>query len=85
MQNLYRGETHMSKEDKVFEASVEMSFFFKANDFLEMRMVYMGIHTEQSFKYCLHHILEVLRKWCSCKVHTIKLTLLGYVVVDILF
>lgn len=36
----------MSKEDEVFEASVEMSFFFEANDFLEMRVVNMCINTE---------------------------------------
>lgn len=36
----------MSKEDEVFEASVEMSFFFEANDFLKMRVVYMSINTE---------------------------------------
>lgn len=66
----------MSEEDEVFEASVEMSFFFKANDFLEMRMVYVGIHTEKSFKYCLHHILEVLRKRCSCRVFHHKLNII---------
>lgn len=36
----------MSKEDEMFEASVEMSFFFEANDFLEMRMIYMSINSE---------------------------------------
>jgi len=36
----------MSEEDEVFEASVEMSFLFETNYFLEMRVVYVCVNSE---------------------------------------
>ncbi|WP_242536397.1 hypothetical protein, partial [Vibrio sp. Vb2880] len=56
-----------SEEDKVFEASVEMSFLFETNDFLKMRVVNVCVNSEQSSKDCLHHFLEVWRESCTCQ------------------
>lgn len=59
----------------MLEACVQMSFLLKAHNFLEVRVINMGVNTEQSFEYSLHDLLKVGRKWSSYKIrssHTIS-------------
>lgn len=37
-----------------------MSFFSKTDDFVEMRVVDVGVDSEQSLKYLLNNISEIL-------------------------
>ena len=48
--------------DKVFEAGIEMSFSRQKHDVLEMRVIYMCIDAEQSFKDDLDDCLKVPRE-----------------------
>ena len=54
----------------MLEASVEMSFFFQTHNPLEMRVVDVRVHTEQTLQDCLHDIMEVAREWVSCSKET---------------
>lgn len=47
----------------MFEACVKVGLLLKANNFLKMRVIYVGIHTEQPLENRLHHLFEVRRKW----------------------
>ena len=39
-----------------------MGLLLEAYNFLKVRVVDVGIHTEQSFEYCFYNIFEVGRK-----------------------
>jgi len=64
---LYARGTYTGEQNKMFEACVKVGLLLKANNFLKMRMIYVGIHTEQPLENCLHHLLEVWRKWGAYK------------------
>lgn len=47
----------------MFEACVQMSLLPQTADLFEVRMVYVCIHPEQSFVYCVNHFHEIWREW----------------------
>jgi len=47
---------------KVLETGVEVSLLPKVHDLLEMRVVDVGVHTEETLEDVLHDVLEVLRE-----------------------
>lgn len=55
-------ETYPREEYEMFKASVEVSLLLQIHNLLEMRVIDVGIHTEQPLKDCLHHIFKVGRK-----------------------
>jgi hypothetical protein len=47
-----------------------MGLLLEAYNFLKVRVIDMGIYTEQSFENSLHNILEVGRKRCPYEIFT---------------
>lgn len=52
----------------MLEAGVQMGLLLKAHNLLKMRVIDVGIYTEQTFEYGLHYILEVWREWSTCRI-----------------
>lgn len=49
----------------MLEAGIEMCLFLEADNLLKMRVVNVGINTEQPLEYGLHDIFKVWRERCS--------------------
>lgn len=57
--------TYPCEQNKMLEASIQMSVFLESDNFLEMWVVDMSINPEQPFEYRFNNFAEILRKWCS--------------------
>lgn len=57
--------THRYEENKMLEASVEMSFFLESHNLRKVRTIDVCIYPKQPFANPLHKILEVWREWFS--------------------
>ena len=49
----------------MLEAGVKMSLLLKADNLLEMRVIYVGIYTKQALEYGIYYFLEVWWEWCA--------------------
>jgi hypothetical protein len=52
----------LSKKDEVLEARVQMGLSFKVADLTKMRVVNVGIHSEQALENSLDDVHEIGRK-----------------------
>jgi hypothetical protein len=57
---------YMSKEDEVFEASIQMSLLFETDNLMKVGMIYVRVDPKQPLEYCLYHIPEVHWEWSTC-------------------
>jgi hypothetical protein len=58
-------ESYICEQNEVLEAGVKMSLLLEADNLLKVRMIYVGINTEQALEYCLYYFLEVWRERCA--------------------
>ena len=59
-------EPHLCKVHEMFEACVEVSFFSKRDNLVEMRVVDVSVYTEESFEDLFHDWLKILGEWNVC-------------------
>ncbi len=52
----------VNKVDEMFEAGIQMGLSREKHDVLEMRVIDVGVHSEQPLKYHLDNCLKVTRE-----------------------